>query len=111
MPDATTTNLLPCPFCGNTASLRDCVVNGIFVECDSCEARGPCIEVERVGYPESMFATVSIAPNGDTIDPPLRVLGRCNDEYYKFKRQAAQKAEAAAIAAWNQRNTTFKSLP
>jgi hypothetical protein len=81
------------------------VVNGIYVECDSCEARGPCIEVERVGYPESMFTTVSVAPNGDTIDTPLRVVGRCNDEYYKFKRQATQKAEAAAIAAWNQRST------
>ena len=104
----TTPTLLPCPFCGGTASLRDSTLSGIFVECDACDARGPCIEVERVGYPESMFTTVSIAPNGDTIEPPLRVVGRCNEEYYKFKKQATQKAEAAAAAAWNQRNANCR---
>jgi Lar family restriction alleviation protein len=37
--------LLPCPFCGGTASL-DCSVGGFFVECDACEARGPFVEYE-----------------------------------------------------------------
>ena len=97
--------LLPCPFCGGTALLRDSSESGIFfVECDSCDARGPCVEVERVAYPESMFTTISATPNGDTVEPPLRVVGGFNDEYWKLKRQATQKAEAAAAAAWNQRS-------
>ena len=101
----TTPALLPCPFCGGTALLRDSSGSGIFfVECDSCDARGPCVEVERVAYPESMFTTISTTPNGDTVEPPLRVVGGFNDEYWKLKRQATQKAEAAAAAAWNQRS-------
>lgn len=70
----TTPALVPCPFCGGTASF-DSSVGGVFVECDFCEARGPYIQVEEVGYPESMFTTVPI-----------------------------QKAKATAAAAWNQRS-------
>ena len=38
----TTPALLPCLFCGGTASLDDSV-GGLFVECDACEARGPFV--------------------------------------------------------------------
>lgn len=97
-----TPTLLPCPFCGGTASLDDSV-GGAFVSCDLCVAQGPFIQCEHVDYPESMFMTVSVATNGVTIEPPLRVVGDCNDEYYELREQATQKAEAEAAAAWNQR--------
>jgi hypothetical protein len=102
MPDATP-SLLPCPFCGGAASLDDSV-GGAFISCDLCEAQGPFIQCEQVDYPESMFMTVFVAPNRDTIEPPLKVVGDCNDEYYELREQATQKAEAAAAAAWNQRS-------
>ena len=71
----TTPALLPCPFCGGTACLDDSV-GGAFVSCELCEAQGPFVEWERVDYPESML----------------------------LKKQAIQKAQAAAAAAWNQRS-------
>ena len=57
-----------------------------------------------------MFTTISTTPNGDTVEPPLRVVGGFNDEYWKLKRQATQKAEEAAAAAWNQRSA-WQPLP
>ena len=102
-------SLLPCPFCGGTASL-DNSVGGAFVSCDLCEAQGPFIQFEDVDYPESMITTVSMTHNGDTIEPPFRVVGPCNDEYYELREQATQKAEAAAAAAWNQRSA-WQPLP
>ena len=71
----TTPSLLPCPFCGGRACLDDSV-GGAFVSCELCEAQGPFVEWERVDCPESML----------------------------LKKQAIQKAQAAAAAAWNQRS-------
>ena len=55
--------LLPCPFCGGTASL-DWSVGGFFVECDACEARGPFVECEdfsdyQIGKAEQAAATAA----------------------------------------------------
>ena len=50
--------LLPCPFCGGTASL-DCSVGGLFVECDACEARGPFVDYED--FPDQQKATSAAA--------------------------------------------------
>ena len=105
MLDTTTPNLLPCPFCGSTRVSVDDSVGGVFVSCDLCEARGPFVDYTQVNYPASMFRSVSVAPNGDTIDPPLTVVGRSNDEYRELRQKARQEAEAAATTAWNQRNT------
>ena len=110
MLDTTTPNLLPCPFCGSTRVSVDDSVGGVFVSCDLCEARGPFVDYTQVNYPASMFRSVSVAPNGDTIDPPLTVVGRSNDEYRELRQKARQEAEAAATTAWNQRNT-WQPLP
>ena len=75
----TTPSLLPCPFCGGTASLDDSV-GGAFVSCDLCEAQGPFVKYE--GFP----------------DPPT------HDEFLQLVFQAKQKAEVTAAAAWNQRS-------
>ena len=75
----TTPTLLPCPFCGGTASLDDSV-GGAFVSCDLCEAQGPFVKYE--GFP----------------DPPT------HDEFLQLVFQAKQKAEVTAAAAWNQRS-------
>ena len=72
-------SLLPCPFCGGTASLDDSV-GGAFVSCDLCEAQGPFVKYE--GFP----------------DPPT------HDEFLQLVFQAKQKAEVTAAAAWNQRS-------
>jgi len=58
-----------------------------------------------------MLRSVSVAPNGDTTNPPVSVVGHSNEEYKELREKATREAEAAAIAAWNQRNTTFKPLP
>jgi Lar family restriction alleviation protein len=43
MPDATTPNLLPCPFCGGTElSIRTDLQSSIaYVVCSNCDAQGP----------------------------------------------------------------------
>jgi hypothetical protein len=96
--------LLPCPFCGSTRVSIDDLVGGVFVSCDLCEARGPFVDYTQVNYPASMFRSVSVAPNGDTIDPPVAVVGQSNDEYKELREKATREAQAAAIAAWNQRS-------
>lgn len=98
-----TTTLQPCPFCGSPKASLDGSVGGAFVSCDLCEARGPFVEYEQVNYPASMFKSVSVAPNGDAIDPPVKVVGPSNDEYLELRNKAARAAEIAAIAAWNRR--------
>jgi len=111
MPDTTTPNLLSCPFCGSTRVSIDDSVGGVFVSCDLCEARGPFVDYRQVNYPARMLRSVSVAPNGDTTNPPVSVVGHSNEEYKELREKATREAEAAAIAAWNQRNTTFKPLP
>lgn len=111
MIDTATPSLLPCPFCGSTRVSIDDTVDGAFVSCDLCEAQGPFVEYQQVNYPANMYRLVSVAPNGDTINPPVTVVGHSNEEYKELREKARREAQAAAIAAWNQRNTTFKPLP
>jgi len=103
MPD-TTPNLPPCPFCGSTRVSIDDSVGGVFVSCDLCEAQGPFVEYQQVNYPASMLRSISVAPNGDAINPPVTVVGQSNEEYKELREKATREAQAAAIAAWNQRS-------
>jgi hypothetical protein len=100
----TTPNLLPCPFCGSTRVSIDDTVAGAFVSCDLCEAQGPFVEYQQVNYPASMLRSISVAPNGDAINPPVTVVGQSNEEYKELREKATREAQSAAIAAWNQRS-------
>jgi hypothetical protein len=96
--------LAPCPFCGSTRARIDDSVAGAFVSCDLCEAQGPFVEYQQVNYSASMFRSVSVASNGDTIDPPVTVVGQSNDEYKELREKATREAQSTAIVAWNQRS-------
>jgi transcription elongation factor Elf1 len=82
MTEISTPDLLPCPFCASTRVGLDDSVGGSFVSCDLCEARGPSVEYELIDHLEGISREVSV-----------------------------RDASAAAVAAWNQRNITFKPLP
>ena len=54
MPDATTPNLLPCPFCGSadTDDVLYCAVDEYhraYVTCSNCFAEGPVVSDEEIG--------------------------------------------------------------
>jgi Lar family restriction alleviation protein len=83
-----TPNLLPCPFCGSADDDNDLrrVIDGewenAWIECDRCGAQGPHVAMQQLPI--------------DNIS---------DEDFIKAKRLVDAEASAAAIAAWNQRNT------
>jgi Lar family restriction alleviation protein len=85
MPDATTPNLLPCPFCGSVdVSFHD---DGIynFVVCGNCEAAGPAFSYDETGSIDKAIAAwnqrnpwqpIETAPRGGkgSIGVPTEIL-------------------------------------
>jgi hypothetical protein len=111
MTEISTPDLLPCPFCASTRVGLDDSVGGSFVSCDLCEARGPSVEYELIDHLEGISRAVSVAPSGDAIDPSVKIACQSNGECMELRQRVMRDASAAAIAAWNQRNITFKPLP
>ena len=93
MPDATTPNLLPCPFCGSadTDDVLYCAVDEYhraYVTCSNCFAEGPVVSDEEIGSAaaieqaaaawnqRSAWQPIETAPRGGkgSIEAPTEIL-------------------------------------